>query len=62
MKNATIEELAYILKQAEKNKQPKPIFFLGAGASKSGNIPLARDIIKDILDKYSNSPAIKKLE
>ena len=62
MRNVTIDELAYILKQAKKNNQPKPIFFLGAGASKSGNIPLARDIIKDILDKYSNSPAIKKLE
>ena len=52
MRNVTIEELAYILKQAKKNKQPKPIFFLGAGASKSGNIPLAKEIIEDILDKY----------
>ncbi len=61
MKPKTIEELAYILKQAKEDNQPKPIFFLGAGASKSGNIPLASDIIKDILDKYSNAPLIKKL-
>jgi tetratricopeptide (TPR) repeat protein len=62
MKNVTIEELAYILKQAKKHNQPKPIFFLGDGASKSGNIPLASEIIEDILDNYSESPAIKKLE
>ena len=61
MKKATIEELAYIIKQAKENGQPKPIFFLGAGASKTGNIPLARDIVKDILEKYVDSPKIKKL-
>jgi len=61
MKNATIEELAYIIKQAKENNQPQPIFFLGAGASKTGNIPLARDIIKDILNKHRNAPAIQKL-
>ncbi|WGK69510.1 SIR2 family protein [Candidatus Haliotispira prima] len=61
MKNATIEELAYILEQAHKNKEPKPIFFLGAGASVSGGIPLANDIIKDILKKHSKAPRVKKL-
>ena len=61
MKNATIEELAYIIEQAKEKNQPQPIFFLGAGASKTGNIPLARDIITDILNKYPNAPAIKKL-
>ena len=62
MKDIQIEELAYIIKQAKENNQPKPIFFLGAGASKSGDIPLARDIVIDILNKYSNAPAIKKLQ
>ncbi len=62
MKNETIEKLAYILKQAKENSQPKPIFFLGAGASKSGNIPLASGIVKEILKNYSTSPAIKDLE
>ena len=62
MKNSTIEKLAYLIKQAKENNQPKPIFFLGAGASKTGNIPLARDIIKDILDKYQSAPSIKELK
>ena len=62
MKNTTIEELAYIIKQAKEKNQPQPIFFLGAGASKTGDIPLARDIIKDILDKYPDAPTIQKLK
>lgn len=63
MKNTkTIEELAYILKKAKENSQPKPIFFLGAGASKTGNIPLAKDIIEDILKKHAEAPAIKRLD
>ncbi|NQU53605.1 MAG: SIR2 family protein [Bacteroidetes bacterium] len=62
MKTATIEELGYIIKQAKKNNQNKPIFFLGAGASKTGDIPLAKDIIADILEKYADAPAIKKLK
>lgn len=52
MKNAEIEDLAYIIKQAKEKKQPKPIFFLGAGASKTGGIPLAHEIVSDILRKY----------
>lgn len=63
MKNTkTIKELAYILKKAKENSQPKPIFFLGAGASKTGNIPLAKDIIEDILKKHAEAPAIKRLD
>ncbi len=61
MKEITIEELAYLIQQAKDNNKPQPIFFLGAGASVTGNIPLARDITKDILNKYQNSPFIKKL-
>ncbi|MGB5990505.1 MAG: SIR2 family protein [Marinifilaceae bacterium] len=61
MKETTIEELAYIIKQTITSGQ-KPIFFLGAGASKSGNIPLASEISKSILSQYSDSPFIKKLD
>ncbi|MFT5748757.1 MAG: hypothetical protein ACI93S_000003 [Ancylomarina sp.] len=56
MKNPEIDDLVYIIKQAKKHEQPMPIFFLGAGASKTGNIPLARDIVTDILEKYSDVP------
>jgi len=50
------------LKQAKQDGEPQPIFFLGAGASKSGNIPLAQEIVKDILKKYPDNPFINKLE
>ncbi|MEM6721403.1 MAG: SIR2 family protein [Bacteroidota bacterium] len=62
MKEIKINELAYIIKQAKAHGQPKPIFFLGAGASKTGNIPLAKEIVKDILKKYPDNPFILKLE
>ncbi len=39
MKYEYIEDLAYYMKQAKENGQNKPIVFLGAGASKTGNIP-----------------------
>jgi SIR2-like domain len=61
MKEIKIGHLAYLLKQAKENNQPQPIFFLGAGASRSGNIPLASEIIKQILSDYSDSPFIKDL-
>lgn len=61
MKTQTIEELAYLLKEAKDAIKPAPIFFLGAGASKSGGIPLAGEIIEDILKKYCDNPAVKKL-
>ena len=61
MKKATIKELAYKIKTAKKNNQPQPIFFLGAGASKTGDIPLASEIVTDILKKHSDNPLIQKL-
>lgn len=61
MKTATIEELAYLMKEAANEKLPSPIFFLGAGASKTGGVPLASEIISDIIERYSNSPRIKSL-
>ncbi len=61
MKKATIEYLAYILKQAKKNDLGRAIFFIGAGASVTGGIPLAKEIVQDILDRYEDNPRIKGL-
>ena len=61
MKKISISDLAYFLKEAKEDNQPQPIFFLGAGASKSGDIPLAGEIETHILEKYSRNPQIKKL-
>ena len=62
MKEISIEELGYLIKQAKKNNQPQPIFFLGAGASVTGNIPLANQIVKDIISTYDESPFVKKID
>ena len=62
MKEIKIKQLAYYLKEAKKNNQPQPIFFLGAGASVSGNIPLARKITSDILEKFADNPAFEELK
>ena len=61
MKEIKIEHLVYWLKEAKKNNERQPIFFLGAGASKTGGIPLTDEIVKDILEKYSDSPFIYSL-
>ncbi|WP_419768451.1 TPR end-of-group domain-containing protein [Arcobacter sp.] len=60
MQESTIEELAYLLKEAKKGNINQPIVFLGAGASKSGGIPLAGDIVSDILKDYKDNPTVKK--
>ena len=62
MREISIDSLAYMIIQAKENGQPQPIFFLGAGASVSGNIPLANQIEKDILSKYPDSPIIDNLD
>ncbi|MGN7411613.1 SIR2 family protein, partial [Paenibacillus sp. SAF-068] len=62
MKELKIEHLAYLLKKAKQHNKPQPIFFLGAGASRSGNIPLTKEIIKDILKKHPDSPFITELD
>ena len=61
MKEISIEDLAHKIKKAKNKGQPRPIFFLGAGASKTGDIPLAGKIIDDILEEYKDEPAIKRL-
>ncbi len=62
MQNATIEELAYFIREAKENNKPMPIFFLGAGASLTAGIPLANEISKNILNTYGDNPRIKKLD
>jgi hypothetical protein len=59
---ASIEELAYIMREIKKNNEPKPIVFLGAGASVTRNIPQASDIVKDILASHSDNPKVKNLQ
>lgn len=61
MKEIKIDHLVYSLKQAKKNNQAQPIFFLGAGASTTGAIPLAGQIVKKILEDYADNPFIKDL-
>lgn len=61
MEKRTIEDIAYLIKQAEKNKENKPIIFLGAGASVSAGIPLAGKIVKDILNIHKDKPTIQRL-
>lgn len=62
MKEIKIKQLAYYLKEAKKKNKPQPIFFLGAGASVTGDIPLARKITCDILEKFSDNPAFEELK
>ena len=62
MKKSTIEELAYILRNSKIKNQPKPILFIGAGVSKTGNIPLANEITQFILKEYPTHPRIKRLK
>jgi len=58
MKEITIKQMAYLLKEAKSEGLPQPIFFLGAGASASGNIPTAKDIIEIIHARYPENPFI----
>ncbi|NOQ28034.1 MAG: hypothetical protein GQ564_21950 [Bacteroidales bacterium] len=61
MNKSTVTELAYFLKEAKSQGMPGPIFFLGAGASKSSGILLANEIVEDILVRYCDNPKIKSL-
>lgn len=56
MRKADIEDLAYLIKKSKE----KPIVFLGAGTSITGNIPVANKIVEDILEKYKDKPIVRK--
>lgn len=62
MNTATIDELAYLIRQAKEENLPKPIVFLGAGASRTGGVPLAAEIVSDILSKYKGNPTVRRLK
>ena len=61
MKERTLEELAYLIKNTKEQNAPKPIVFIGAGMSISAGIPTASKIADEILTEYSDHPGIKKL-
>ncbi len=61
MKKKTIEYLGYLLRKLKEKDAPKPIFLLGAGASVTGEIPLANEIAKKIVEDYSDNPEIENL-
>lgn len=57
-----IKYIAYLLKKAkEDDKLPKPIVFLGAGASASAGIPLASKIVEDVKTKFGDNPLVQDL-
>ena len=58
MKEIGIKHLAYLIKQAKDARLPQPIFFLGAGASRTGKIPSASEIVEYILANFSDNPFI----
>lgn len=62
MRQITVKQMAHLLKEAKNEGLPQPIFFLGAGASASGNIPTAKDIIKIIQVKYLQNPFICEVD
>lgn len=60
MSTDELEYLAFLIKEAKELNQPRPIVFLGAGASKSGGIPLAGEIITDIESKFKTNPKVRQ--
>ncbi|PHR70056.1 MAG: hypothetical protein COA67_09005 [Lutibacter sp.] len=59
IKKNTIEYVAYIVKKAKRKNEPKPIIFLGAGASVTAGIPLTDAIVADVKKKHKDNPVIK---
>jgi tetratricopeptide (TPR) repeat protein len=57
-----VNEIVYIIKEAEKKKRPKPIVLIGAGTSVTSGIPLADTIKNYVLKNYENKPLIKSLD
>ena len=55
-----IEDLAYKLKKGKENSN-RAIVFLGAGASTTGGIPLAGELMAEILKRYAEVPAVRRL-
>ena len=60
MSLVSIDDLAYTLKKGKESGQ-RAIVFLGAGASKTGGIPLAGELMTEILERYAEAPAVRRL-
>lgn len=61
MEERSVDDISYIFKELQKSNDPKPIIFLGAGASSSAGIPLTGKIVEDVLEKFKDKPSIKRL-
>lgn len=57
-----VDSLAWVIKKAKEKNGAKPIVLLGAGASVSAGIPLAEEIMADILEQFKDKPEIKNLD
>ena len=62
MNKKDIKSIKYLLNQAKDKGTPKPIVFLGAGASISAGIPGANRIKDDILERFRDKPEIIDLK
>jgi len=60
MRSADVKAIAYCMNKS-KLEGNGAIVFLGAGASKSANIPLAGEICQYIITEYPENPNLKKL-
>lgn len=60
MQERKIEDIAYQLKQSKKNGSGA-IVLIGAGCSVSAGIPLAGEIVKELIDKHKSNPRIQAL-
>jgi len=64
MKTASIDHLVYAINNSNPQQgesKSGAIFFLGAGMSATGNIPLASKIASDIKVEFSENPRIKEI-
>ena len=51
MELSYIEDIADVLRMNREKKEKGAVVFLGAGASISAGIPLANEIIEDVIDQ-----------
>ena len=59
---ATVEDLIQLFEERRDRPNEKPIVFVGAGFSKTGNIPLAKAICDDIEKRYGHISTIQTLK
>lgn len=58
---SSVENIIYIIKEAERMRRHRPILLIGAGTSVSSGIPLASSIRDEILTAYKQKPKISRL-